>query len=53
MNDKIRKIIAYTQQNGGCSFNSNLEILEDLKGYTVSIARYEYKTTTKNIDESV
>jgi len=51
MNSKIEKIIEYTRLNGGCSFNSNLEILEDLKGYTVSIARYEYKTTTKNIDE--
>ena len=37
MNDKIKNIIAYTQQNGGCSFNSKLEILEDLKGYTISI----------------
>lgn len=51
MNNKIKNIIEYTIKFGGCSFNSNLEILEDLKGYTVSIARYEYKTTTKNIDE--
>lgn len=51
MNNKIKNIIAYTQQNGGCSFNSKLEILEDLKGYTISIAKYEYKTTIKNIDE--
>lgn len=51
MNNKIKNIIAYTQQNGGCSFNSELEILEDLKGYTVSLQKYEYKTTIKNIDE--
>lgn len=51
MNNKINKIIEYTQKNGGCSFNSKLEILEDLKGYTVSIQKYEYKTTIKNIDE--
>lgn len=51
MNDKIKNIIAYTQQNGGCSFNSKLEILEDLKGYTISIQKFEYKTTIKNINE--
>ena len=51
MNDKIKKIIAYTQKKGGCSFNSKLEILEDLKGYTISLQKYEYKTTIKNIDE--
>ena len=51
MNNKINKIIEYTQKKGGCSFNSKLEILEDLKGYTISIAKYEYKTTIKNIDE--
>ena len=52
MNDKIRKIIAYTQQNGGCSFNSKLEILEDLKGYTISIQKYEYKIAIKNITKN-
>lgn len=51
MNDKIKKIVNYTLKNGGCSFNSKLEILEDLKGYTISIQKYEYKTTIKNIDE--
>lgn len=51
MNDKIKNIVAYTQKNGGCSFNSNLDILENLKGYTISIQKYEYKTTIKNIDE--
>lgn len=51
MNNKINKIIDYTIKNGGCSFNSKLEILEDLKGYTISIQKYEYKTTIKNIDE--
>ena len=49
MNDKIKNIIAYTVKNGGCSFSSKLDILEDLKGYTVSIARYEYKTTVSDI----
>lgn len=51
MNNKINKIIDYTIKNGGCSFSSKLEILEDLKGYTISIAKYEYKTTIKNVDE--
>ena len=51
MNNKIKNIIEYTIKNGGCSFNSNLDILEDLKGYTISIQKYEYKTTIKNIDE--
>ena len=37
MNNKIKNIIEYTIKNGGCSFNSKLEILEDLKGYTISI----------------
>ena len=50
-NIKIRDIIAYTQQNGGCSFNSKLDILEDLKGYTISIQKYEYKIAIKNITE--
>ena len=52
MNDKIKNIIAYTQQNGGCSFNSKLEILEDLKGYTISIQKYEYKVEIKNITKN-
>lgn len=52
MNNKIKNIIAYTQQNGGCSFNSNLEILEDLKGYTISIQKYEYKIAIKNITKN-
>lgn len=51
MDNKIKNIIDYTIKNGGCSFNSKLEILEDLKGYTISIQKYEYKTTIKNIDE--
>ena len=51
MNNKIKNIIDYTIKFGGCSFNSKLEILKDLKGYTISIAKYEYKTTIKNIDE--
>ena len=51
MDNKIKKIIEYTKLNGGCSFNSKLEILEDLKGYTISLQKYEYKTTIKNIDE--
>lgn len=51
MNNKINKIIEYTQKNGGCSFNSNLDILEDLKGYTISIQKFEFKTTIKNINE--
>jgi len=51
MNNKIKNIIEYTQKNGGCSFNSNLDILEDLKGYTISIQKFEYKTTIKNINE--
>ncbi len=52
MNDKIKNIIAYTQQNGGCSFNNKLEILEDLKGYTISIQKYEYKIAIKNITKN-
>lgn len=51
MNNKINKIIEYTQKNGGCSFNSKLEILEDLKGYTISIAKYEYKTDIQKYNE--
>ena len=51
MNNKINKIIEYTIKNGGCSFNSKLEILEDLKGYTISIQKFEYKTTIKNVNE--
>lgn len=51
MNKKIKNIIDYTIKNGGCSFNSKLDILEDLKGYTISVQKYEYKTTIKNINE--
>lgn len=51
MNNKIKNIIEYTTKNGGCSFNSNLEILENLKGYTVSLQKYEYKTDIKKYDE--
>ena len=51
MNNKIKNIIEYTQKNGGCSFNSKLDILENLKGYTISIQKYEYKTTVDNIQE--
>lgn len=51
MNNKIKNIIDYTQKNGGCSFNSNLEILEDLKGYTISIQKFEYKTDIQKYNE--
>lgn len=51
MNSKIEKIIEYTEKNGGCSFSSKLDILEDLKGYTISLQKYEYKTTVENIQE--
>ena len=51
MNKKIEKIIDYTVKNGGCSFSKDLEILEDLKGYTISIQKYEYKTTVENVKE--
>ena len=51
MDNKIKNIIEYTIKFGGCSFNSKLEILEDLKGYTVSIQKYEYKIAIKNITE--
>jgi hypothetical protein len=50
MNNKIKNIINYTIKNGGCTFDKNLEIMENLKGYTVSIAKYEYKTDIKNIN---
>ena len=52
MNDKIKNIIDYTIKFGGCSFNSKLEILEDLKGYTISIQKYEYKMEIKNITKN-
>ena len=51
MENKIEKIINYTKKNGGCTFSKELEILEDLRGYTISIARYEYKTELKKENE--
>lgn len=51
MENKINKIIEYTEKKGGCTFNSNLDILENLKGYTISLQKYEYKTTIKNVAE--
>jgi len=51
MNNKINKLINYTIKNGGVSFNKNLEILEDLKGFTVSIQKFEYTTKIENIEE--
>lgn len=51
MNHKIEKLIDYTLKNGGVTFNKNLEILENLRGYTISIQKYEYKTTIDNIKE--
>ena len=34
------------------TYNSKLEILEDLKGYTISIQKYEYKVEIKNITKN-
>ena len=51
MNNKIKNIIEYTLKNGGCSFSSKLDILENLKGYIVSLQKYEYKTNIKNVQE--
>lgn len=59
-NERILKLIDYTLKNGGVTFDKNLEILEGLKGYTISLQKYEYKTTiddvegiTKNIIEKI
>ena len=48
--EKIEKIIEYTKKEGGCTFNNKMEILNNLKGYTISIQKFEFKTTLKNID---
>lgn len=53
MNNKIKMIMNYTKQKGGCTFTKELEILEKLKGYTISIAKFEYKTELEKTNEII
>ena len=49
MKDLIKNIIEYTKKEGGCTFNIE-GIKNNLKGYTISIQKYEFKTTINNIE---